>query len=119
MKNLTVFIPECANDQLLVYVNATELDRKKYEIERKEADSLLECTKKCYENPRCTSLKYREADSDGCSLTTFTPVSCYHITLVPVAEIKYDPHTLITIECLKCQAKKDFDPSKKSNLKEY
>ncbi|MCP9261846.1 Paternally-expressed protein [Dirofilaria immitis] len=84
----------------------TESDQEKYQINRTSASSLLECTRKCYNDSRCFSLKYRENDALGCLLTNFAPTSCLKITYLPVAKIKYDIHTLITIECIKCELTK-------------
>ncbi|KAM3719246.1 Lupus La protein [Dirofilaria immitis] len=97
---------ECPDDRLMVYVNMTESDQEKYQINRTSASSLLECTRKCYNDSRCFSLKYRENDALGCLLTNFAPTSCLKIIYLPVAKIKYDIHTLITIECIKCELTK-------------
>uniref|UniRef100_A0A0R3RJJ0 Apple domain-containing protein n=1 Tax=Elaeophora elaphi TaxID=1147741 RepID=A0A0R3RJJ0_9BILA len=93
----------------MVYVNVTESDREEYHINRTEASTLLECTRKCHKDPRCFSLKYREVDALGCVLTDFSPESCLQITSVPVDKIKYDINTAITIDCIKCKLRKDLD----------
>ncbi|EFO25325.2 hypothetical protein LOAG_03163 [Loa loa] len=100
---------ECPDDQLWVYVNVTESDREEYHINRTRASSLFECTRKCYNDPRCFSLKYREADSSGCVLTGFGSESCHKIISVPTTKIKYDIKTLITIDCIKCKLTKQFN----------
>ncbi|VDK77908.1 unnamed protein product [Onchocerca ochengi] len=94
---------ECPDDHLMVYINVTESDREKHHINRTSANSLLECTQKCFNDSRCFSLKYRQQDELSCLLTDFASSSCPEITLLPVNEIKYDIHTLITIDCIKCE----------------
>lgn len=100
---------ECSDEQLRVHVNITESDREGYHINRTKANSLLECTRKCYNDPHCFSLKYRELDSSSCVLTGFASEYCHKITSVPAAKIKYDTNTLITIDCIKCKLTEQLD----------
>ncbi|VDN90391.1 unnamed protein product [Brugia pahangi] len=109
MVNLSLLFLECSDEQLRVHVNITESDREGYHINRTKANSLLECTRKCYNDPHCFSLKYRELDSSSCVLTGFASEYCHKITSVPAAKIKYDTNTLITIDCIKCKLTEQLD----------
>ncbi|VDK67410.1 unnamed protein product [Litomosoides sigmodontis] len=102
--------PECPDNQLRVHVNVTESGRGEYHlISRVGANSLLQCTQKCYEDPRCFSLKYLEVDRLSCTLTSFAPESCLNVISIPVDKIKYDINTLITITCIKCKLTKQHE----------
>ncbi|VDK27674.1 unnamed protein product [Gongylonema pulchrum] len=99
--------PECPDDGLLVYVNMTESNWTQYQLSRIGAKSLVECVRKCYDQPHCFSLKYHEIEDPlSCQLTSFsTNVNCAHLTLVPAADIRHDSRTLITIECITCRTR--------------